>query len=224
MTGLPRFHLSADLRDRGLTGAYSLLLGFDQRAADTDQIRQFVDQVVASIRLRPQASAAVRAGYRAMHEAFQVPTRKLFSAPEVLARYVDKRGDIPRIGPLVDLYNAVSLETGLALGAHDLRAVIGDISLRLTDGSESYHPIGAPAVEPIRPGEYAYIDDANDVICRLEVRQVEKTKVVPTTTDVFLIVQGNAATPAGLIVAGHDRMISVLQRFLGGTLVPLFRP
>jgi DNA/RNA-binding domain of Phe-tRNA-synthetase-like protein len=170
------------------------------------------------------AADPVLAGFRALHQAFEVPTRKLFSAPETLIRYVEKRGDIPRIGPLVDLYNAVSLKTGLALGAHDIDRIDGNISLRLTTGSERFHPVGAMDPEPIRPGEYAYVDDGNEVICRLEVRQVEKTKVTSSTTDVFLIVQGNPATSARQIETGHDFLITVLRRFLGGNAVPLHRP
>lgn len=223
-----RFHLAPEVAARGVSGCYSLLLGVDQQGADAADIGAFIDQVVATARHRAERGAIaadpVLAGFRALHQAFGVPTRKLFSAPETLIRYIEKRGDIPRIGPLVDLYNAVSLETGLALGAHDLGRIDGDISLRLTTGAERFHPVGAAEPEPVRPGEYAYVDDGGAVICRLEVRQVEKTKVTPATTDVFLIVQGNPATAPHAIQAGHDRLIDVLKRFLGGTEVPLHRP
>jgi DNA/RNA-binding domain of Phe-tRNA-synthetase-like protein len=222
------FHLAPELRTRGVNGAYSLLLGLDQTQADPAAINAYVDAAVAQagdgIRRDAIVSHPVLAGYRALHKAFDVPTRKLYSAPETLFRFVEKRGDIPRILPLVDLYNAVSLETGLALGAHDLRHIEGDVSLRLTTGSERYHPVGATQAEPMRPGEYSYIDDGNEILCRLEVRQVEKTKVTATTTDVFLIVQGNPAVPADRVIAGHDRLVDLLRRFFGGTPLPLHRP
>ncbi len=228
MRTAPRFHLAPEVAARGVDGCYCLLLGVDQQGADAAAIGAFVDQAVAAARSRAEpgqiAADPVLAGFRTLHQAFEVPTRKLFSAPETLIRYVGKRGDIPRIGPLVDLYNAVSLETGLALGAHDVARIDGDISLRLTTGTEDFHPVGAAEPEPVRPGEYAYVDDGGAVICRLEVRQVEKTKVTPATTDVFLIVQGNPATPPQVVQAGHDRLIGVLKRFLGGTEVPLHRP
>jgi DNA/RNA-binding domain of Phe-tRNA-synthetase-like protein len=225
MVSLPGFFLAPEVAAKGVAGCYSLLLGIDQGAADAEGIGRFVDQVVEAARSRAHceliAADPVLAGYRALHQAFAVPTRKLVSAPETLIRYVEKRGDIPRIGPLVDLYNAVSLETGLALGAHDIARIDGNISLRLTTGSERFHPVGAPLPEPVRPGEYAYVDDGGEVICRLEVRQVEKTKVTPTTRDVFLIVQGNRATSARQIQAGHDRLIGLLRQFVGGTALPL---
>ncbi|MEO0035339.1 MAG: hypothetical protein RLZZ501_1362 [Pseudomonadota bacterium] len=223
-----RFHFDAALRRRGLTGAYSLLTGLDQTRADADAIAAHVDQVVRRVRAGLTAetipSDPVLAGYRALHKAFAVPTRKLFSAPETLIRFVEKRGDLPRILPLVDLYNAVSLETGLALGAHDLGRIEGDVSLRLTTGTERFQPVGALQPEPVRAGEYAYIDDANEVLCRLEVRQVEKTKVTAATTDLFLIVQGNPATSDEQVIAGHDRLLDLLRHHFGGTPIALHRP
>jgi DNA/RNA-binding domain of Phe-tRNA-synthetase-like protein len=226
------FHFDEALRKRGVTGAYSLLLGADQGRTPPEEISSFVDEVVAAVRQRAVrdliTSDPVYAGFRELHKSFEVPTRKLFSASETLIRYVEKRGDIPRIGPLVDVYNAVSLETKLSLGAHDLAAVSGGIAVRLTTGAERYHPVGAAEPEPVRPGEYCYIDGdgtgSPEVICRLEVRQSEKTKVTPATRDVFLIVQGNAATPPDSVQAGHDRLTALLQRFFGGEIVPLHRP
>ena len=222
------FHFDEVLRERGVIGAYFLLLGADQNMTPPDEIAAFVDGVVAGVRERAVrdliTSDPVYAGFRELHKSFEVPTRKLLSAAETLIRYVEKRGDIPRIGPLVDVYNAVSLETKLSLGAHDLDTVTGGISVRLTTGAERYHPVGAAEPEPARPGEYGYIDDGGDVICRLEVRQSEKTKVTPATRDVFLIVQGNAATPPADVQAGHDRLIGLLQRFFGGEAVTLYRP
>jgi len=225
------FHFDEALRGRGVTGAYSLLLGIDQSLTPPEEIAAFVDGVIAGVRERAVrdliTADPVYAGFRALHKSFEVPTRKLLSAAETLIRYVEKRGDIPRIGPLVDVYNAVSLETKLSLGAHDLDAVTGGISVRLTTGAERYHPVGAAEPEPVRPGEYGYIGGGGtggDVICRLEVRQSEKTKVTPATRGVFLIVQGNAATPPAYVQAGHDRLIALLQRFFGGEPVSLYRP
>jgi DNA/RNA-binding domain of Phe-tRNA-synthetase-like protein len=271
------FHFDEALRGRGVTGAYSLLLGIDQNLTPPEEIAVFVDGVIAGVRERAVrdliTTDPVYAGFRELHKSFEVPTRKLLSA-ETLIRCVEKRGDIPRIGPLVDVYNAVSLETRvlphsrciwphrrrwafrcymraddfaakflkvteggtylhrecgraetrLSLGAHDLDAVTGGISVRLTTGAERYYPVGAAEPEPVRPGEYAYIDAGGDVICRLEVRQSEKTKVTSATRDVFLIVQGNAATPPAYVRAGHDRLIALLQRFFGGEPVSLYRP
>jgi DNA/RNA-binding domain of Phe-tRNA-synthetase-like protein len=109
-----------------------------------------------------------------------------------------KHGQLPRINLLVDIYNLVSVKTHLSLGAHDRQKLGGDVHLKLTTGTERFWPIGTNELYPVKPGKYAYVDDDNDIICRLEVRQVEKTKVLPDTTACFFIVQGNPANQPGL--------------------------
>ena len=77
------------------------------------------------------------------------------------------------------------MESKLALGAHDIDQVDGNVTLRFTDGTERFVPIGQSEAVPNNPHEYSYCDDANDVLCRLEIRQVEKTKVDEHTKNVF---------------------------------------
>ena len=88
-----------------------------------------------------------------------------------------KRGELAPINPVVDLYNLISIQSHLALGAHDIEYIDGNVNLRLTDGTERFVPIGADGQpEPVKAGEYAYVDDSNEIICHLETRQVEKRK------------------------------------------------
>ena len=83
------FHFDEALRDRGVTGAYSLLLGADQNRTPPDEIAAFVDGVVADVREQAVrdliASDPVYAGFRELHKSFEVPTRKLFAASETLS-------------------------------------------------------------------------------------------------------------------------------------------
>ena len=55
------------------------------------------------------------------------------------------------------------------------------------------------------------------MLCRLEIRQVEKTKVDETAQNVFYIVQGNEATPDALLQDTAQRIIDLTTRFCGGT-------
>ena len=77
----------------------------------------------------------------------------------------------------VDIYNLISMETGICLGAHDLKGVNGNITLRFTTGTEKFLPLGQTEPKEVKANEYSYIDDRNEILCRLEIRQVEKTKV-----------------------------------------------
>ena len=76
-----------------------------------------------------------------------------------------KKQEFHKINPLVDLYNLISMDTKLALGAHDLDKIEGNITLRLTQGNENYIPLGSEEAKEVKAGIYSYIDDANDIIC-----------------------------------------------------------
>ena len=76
-----------------------------------------------------------------------------------------KKQEFHKINPLVDLYNLISMDTKLALGAHDLDKIEGNITLRLTQGNENYISLGSEEAKEVKAGIYSYIDDANDIIC-----------------------------------------------------------
>jgi DNA/RNA-binding domain of Phe-tRNA-synthetase-like protein len=94
--------------------------------------------------------------------------------------------------------------------------VNGRITLRLTQGGERFVPLGAVEPEPIQPGEYCYVDDSGEVLCRLEHRQCERTKVTADTTQCFYIIQGNAATARAMLEAALTRLVERTVRFCGG--------
>ena len=86
----------------------------------------------------------------------------------------------------------------------------------LTDGSEKFLPLGSSEYKDIGPGEYSYIDDSNEIICRLEVRQVEKTKIKLSTKNCFYIIQGNEYTDRNYIKGAVDELISLTSKYCGG--------
>jgi len=156
-------------------------------------------------------------GFRHLHEAVGAPNRKNLSAPENLYKLLVKHGgQIPHINLLVDIYNTISVKYKLALGAHDLDKIDGNVHLRLTDGTEKYQPIGESEDKPVPAGHYSYIDDSNEVICYLDVRQVNKTAVNIDTTATFFVVQGNTETPIEYIKNATDDLIDQIKKYCGG--------
>jgi DNA/RNA-binding domain of Phe-tRNA-synthetase-like protein len=156
-------------------------------------------------------------GFRKLHAAMPAKSSKEAASPETLLRYCLSHKSAPKINLLVDIYNLVSLETRLALGAHDVDGINGDVHLRLLKGDETYRPLGSGTNRRSTPGEYAYLDDENEVICRLEVKQVEKTKVQLDTTDCFYIVQGSSATRRQDLDEAVDKLVTLTSRFCGGS-------
>ena len=68
--------------------------------------------------------------------------RKFPSSIESMARRVLKGDPFPRINPLVDLYNSVSLKHLVPMGGHDLDTLVGNIHLRFAEGWEPFTPMG----------------------------------------------------------------------------------
>lgn len=216
---LPGFHIDPAVRALGVRGAFAILTDLDN-TVPPERLAPWRAALAAHLDagLAPGALDAdpVLAGFRALHDRVGRSNRRFPASAEALLRLYERKRLVPAINPLVDLYNGVSLETRLSLGAHDLRAVTGDVVLRLTRGDERFVPLGATEPEPVPAGEYAYVDGSGEILCRLEHRQCERTKVVPATRDCFYILQGNAATPPAMIEAALARLVEVTQAHCGG--------
>ncbi len=219
---IPRFHMTPAVRDLGVRGAFAVLTDLDNRH-EPEGLATWRDDLVQRLRVELTAgfidTDPTLAGFRALHDRIGRSNRRFPASAEALVGLFQRKGLVPAINPLVDLYNGVSLETRLSLGAHDLATIEGDITLRMTDGTERFVPLGATAAEPVPASEYGYIDERGEILCRLEHRQCERTKVTSATTQAFYIVQGNAATPAAMIEAALDRLVSLTTAHCGGRLV-----
>ena len=95
--------------------------------------------------------------------------------------------------------------------------VDGNVTLRFTDGSERFVPLGQTEPVPVAAHEYCYCDDSNEVLCRLEIRQVNKTAVDEAAKNVFYIVQGNKATPDELLWDTARKLIADTEQYCGGS-------
>lgn len=69
---------------------------------------------------------------------------------------------------------------------------------------------------PVKPHENACCDDSNEVLCRLEVRQVNETAVNEATTRAAFLVQGNEATSDAYVRETAERLVTSITRYCGG--------
>jgi len=212
--------ISPEIKGIGLTGIYLTVENIHNRITDDEfekYSRSIVHQTYNNIRQNVEIKEDyVFKGFRQLHDAVGAPNRKNLSASENLYRLLSKKGDIPRINLLVDIYNTISIKYKLALGAHDWDQIDGNVHLRFTDGTEKYIPLGETESKSIQAGEYSYIDDSNEIICYLDVKQIDKTKVTLDTKNIFLVVQGNANTPFIYIENAVTELLFLIKRYCGG--------
>ena len=59
-------------------------------------------------------------------------------------------------------------------------------------------------------------DDANDVLCRLELHQCSKTVVTPETKNLLLILEGHDDTPDELLQETARTLVNRIVQYHGG--------
>lgn len=214
-----KFKIEKEVLDLGMNAAIVVIKDMNN-CKENKEFINYKDNVLNDIKSNLTEKAIkndnVLKGFWKLHEKIGKTSKHDISSPENLMNMILKNGCLPSINLIVDIYNLVSAKTKLALGAHDLDNIKGDVSLRLTNGSESFLPIGYTKNKPISRGEYAYIDDNNDVLCRMEVRQVEKTKVNENTSNCMYIVQGNENVDNEQIQKAVDMLIELTLKYCGG--------
>jgi DNA/RNA-binding domain of Phe-tRNA-synthetase-like protein len=111
---------------------------------------------------------------------------KFPSSIESMAKRVLRGDPFPRINPLVDLYNSISLKCLVPMGGHDLDTLQGSLSLRFAEGWEPFAPMGGGERITVPKGELVYRDD-QEVLTRNWVwRQCEKDKATEKTRNIFI--------------------------------------
>jgi DNA/RNA-binding domain of Phe-tRNA-synthetase-like protein len=173
-------------------------------------IRQVFDGL-AEARSCPEVMAL-----QALHCRVGVKPRREQSSVERLLGLALKRGELPAINSLVDAYNLISLRSRCSLGAHDLDAITFPVKLTLLTGQESFVPLGETEPVAVVPGEYGYVDAAGRLLCRLDVRQADFSKVTEATRNVLLIVEGTTAQTLDALCRAYDEVIQEVRRWCGG--------
>jgi methionyl-tRNA synthetase len=151
-------------------------------------------------------------GYR---ELYRKVGAKADHPVALLAGIVRKAGKLPTINTVVDSYNIVALARRLSIGAHDLDKVQGNVNIRITDGKEAWVPLNQDRPQKVPKGEYACVDQAK-VLCRMDIKQGDQTKITDRTRNIFVYVQGNSNTPDSYLDAAIKEIVTNITRFCGG--------
>jgi DNA/RNA-binding domain of Phe-tRNA-synthetase-like protein len=155
------------------------------------------------------------AAWRRAYKGFGIKRTSYRSSVERLIKRVVAGQPLPEINALVDLYNLVSLETGLCLGCDDLDKTSGGLVFRFSR-PDSFLDMGAEAGEdpndPPKQGEVVYAD-ARHVLCRRwNWRQDARTAASLETRRAVLTVQSNGA---GDVQAAAARLALLIGRECG---------
>ncbi len=156
-------------------------------------------------------------GFYKLHQKVNIPRRKNLPASANLINSLVKKEQLVNINKVVDIYNLISIDSKLCLGAHDIDKIDGNVTLKITNGSENYLPIGSKKRKTVNSGEYSFVDDNNDIICWSDIRQVDKTKVDEESKNILYFIIGNEKTPNKLLDKVANEIIKYTTMFCGGS-------
>jgi DNA/RNA-binding domain of Phe-tRNA-synthetase-like protein len=135
------------------------------------------------------------AAWRAAYKGFGIKRTSYRSSAERLIKRVLTGTPLPQINALVDLYNMVSLRTGLCLGCDDFDKTAGDLVFRFAKTGDSFVDMGAEVGEdpndPPKPGEVVYADERHVLCRRWNWRQDARTASSAATRRAVLTAQSN---------------------------------
>ena len=130
------------------------------------------------------------AAWRQAYSQMGLKPTKYRSAAEALLRRFKRENDVPRLHPLVDLCNALSLAFALPVAVFDLDRVEEYLHVRYATGTEQYLAFSGE-IETPPPGEVIFADAANQVHARRwTFRQSRASTIRPETTHVLLLSEG----------------------------------
>ena len=108
-------------------------------------------------------------------------------ASESLLRRFKKEGAMPRIHPLIDVCNAISMAFATPVAAIDVSKIVDGLQVRPAAGSERYLTFGGEIENP-EPGEVTFADAAGNAHARRWTHRQSGLSAVRDETGEVLIV------------------------------------
>lgn len=165
-------------------------------ADDSDVIARF--HAVATNRLSASSEGEfpeIQAWRRAFAKMGLKPTQYR-CASEALLRRFRKEGDLPRLHPLIDLCNAVSLAYAVPIAVFDAARIGGELEVRPATGAEIYETFSGEIENP-EPGEIIFADRSGRAHARRWTnRQSGYSAVNSKTTAAYIVAEALHPTAA----------------------------
>ena len=165
------------LRADGITAAISVDAALDQFYA------------IARSRLAAGAESELPeiAAWRRVFSRMGLKPTQYRCAAEALLRRFRKEDALPRIHPLIDLCNAVSLAFAIPVAVFDRAKIEGDLAVRHAAGDETYLAFSGETEHP-EPREVIFADAAGNAHARRWTNRQSALSAVRTETATVLIV------------------------------------
>ena len=158
--------------------------------------------------------------WRETYRAFGVKAKRYKPTAEALLRRLIHGEALPTISCAVDQYLVVETKYLLPIGGYDLDRVVGNIRLVVTEGGDSFVPLGnRDKIEETKPGEVIYRDGERVLTRKWNFRDCDDAKITVETRTLGLFCEG-AMPEVSLddIQGSVNMMAQQLVEFCGGAV------
>ena len=150
------------------------------------------------------AKHPVNQGYIDSITAVGRSTKKNPPTAVALIQNIKRRGSMPNINSIVDIYNVESLHSFLAIGGHDFDKIEDEICFTVSKKEDVFYPILAPE-KFVAETDYVY-KDKKGIMAWIDVRDGENYKFDENTKNAIFIIQGNANTSVEMRLNALERI------------------
>ena len=150
------------------------------------------------------AKHPVNQGYIDSISAVGRSTKKNPPTAVALIQNIKRRGSMPNINSIVDIYNVESLHSFLAIGGHDFDKIEDEICFTVSKKEDVFYPILAPE-KFVAETDYVY-KDKKGIMAWIDVRDGENYKFDENTKNAIFIIQGNANTSVEMRLNALERI------------------
>ena len=149
----------------------------------------FTSVAAARLAAATESELAEIQAWRRAFAAMGLKPTQYRCASESLLRRFRKEGTLPRLHPLVDLCNAISLAFAIPVAVFDIAKVTSHLQVRYADGDEDYLTFSGDLEHPA-PGEMIFADQAGRAHARRWTnRQSAYSAVGNATTDALIVAE-----------------------------------
>jgi DNA/RNA-binding domain of Phe-tRNA-synthetase-like protein len=162
--------------------------------------------------LPPWTDSSIEAWHTVFRQFGSNPKRTPPSFDALIRRF-RKDGALPVISPILDRYNALSVQFAAPFGGEDLEHYSGVPRLVIADGSETFDTVqnGLAVSEHPDPGEIIWRDDIGVTCQRWNWRQCKRTAITDRSVDLWFVIDRLPPLSIGDLERAGDLLVGSLQ-------------
>ncbi len=172
----------------------------------------------ALARGEPDWAEAHLAAWAEAFRRFGAKPQRTPCSAEALRKRALRDGGLPSIDPVVDLYNAISVQFAIPVGGENLAAYAGTPRLVVADGSETFDTLknGEAVDESPDPGEVVWRDDLGVTCRRWNWRQGVRTRLDASARRMWFILESLPEMPLAALHEAGGLLLDELRLMMPG--------